>query len=187
MNGRGYKLIVFCAFLGLSPRPHLQSRNASDTIQMVFIGLGWGAGSETPMGVEGGHIQFRRATPIEGGGFLVDHKKFYPDQKVVESRYREHQIVDRLLIKEGALYLEGRPVRLPPDVKIRTIYQAILWRGWVICLCRTSLSDSLLSLRPPFVATELITFSTSDMAAKVKWLSSFAPVGTRLYILDGTS
>jgi hypothetical protein len=59
-----------------------------------------------------------------------------------------------------------------------------LWQGWVICLGRTSNSDSLVALKPPFAPTELVAFSASERVAQLKFLNSVTPTDLRLYILD---
>jgi len=110
----------------------------------------------------------------------VDGLKFYPDWKQIESRYKEHQAVDRIKVKDDELYFNEQPVQFAQDVKMRLVYQAILWNGWVICLGRTSNTDREAALRPPFLEVELITFSPSERIAHVKWLSAFAPTDTRL-------
>jgi hypothetical protein len=179
--------LVTSLFFGLRvPLPE-QSQKTTKRIQMVFADFGVGAGTETVMDVREGQLRLRKPIFLKGHGYRVDGLKFYPDWKQVESRYREYQVVDHLNVKDNVLYFNDQPVQLPQDVKMRQVYQAIFWNGWVICLGRTSNTDREAALRPPFVETELITFSASERVAHVKWLSAFAPNDTRLYILDSST
>jgi hypothetical protein len=114
---------------------------------------------------------------------LVDEQEFCKDLKEIESNYKKYEIQDKLAVRDDDLYYDGASVQLPPGVQMRLIWQAVLWKGWVICLGRTSNTDKPANMTPPFFATELITFSASRRIADVKYLSFNPPGGTRLYIL----
>jgi hypothetical protein len=162
-----------------------QSDNQQKCKQVVFPNTGWG-GTETAIDVQNGQLRYYKPIPLEGKGtgLSVDGQKFYLDLKLAKSRFKQHDAQGHLAIKDGALRFDGQPVSFSKDVKMIEVYGAILWQGWVICLGRTSNSDSLVALKPPFVATELVAFSASERVAQLKFLNSVAPTNLRLYILD---
>jgi hypothetical protein len=83
-------------------------------------------------------------------------------------------VKSRLSIKDEKLYFDKKQINLQNGLKMREIWEAISWHGWIISLGRTSASDMQANLRPPFLSNELITFQAESNTAQVRWLSAFA-------------
>jgi len=152
--------------------------------QKVFTNWG-GLGHEIVIDISGGRLRIRKAKVREGeASYLVDGGRYYVDENVIDANYKNHEIGQALTIKDDKMLYDGIPVSFPYGVKMRNVWQAVLWNGWVICLGRTSRTDDSAKLRPPFFATELITFSVQERVARVRWIMFSPPSGTRLFILD---
>jgi hypothetical protein len=152
--------------------------------QRVFTDMG--SSADVVIDIVKGQLRMRKpaSLPASASCYLVDGLKFCKDLKEIEANYKQHSVESRLTIRDGALYYGGEQISLPPGVKMRQICQAVLWKGWVICLGRTSETDKPAEMTPPFFATELITFDASKQVAKIKYLSFNPPGDTRLYILS---
>src|SRR5580692_7713807 len=177
--------LLFLVFLWGSLLSTAESGGAqTKDAQKVFTDLGL-PHADVVMDVYMGQLRMRETThlPDSWSCYLVDEQKFCKDLKEIESNYKKYEIQDKLAVRGDDLYYDGAPVQLPPGVQMRLIWQAVLWKGWVICLGRTSNTDKPANMTPPFFATELITFSASRRIAGVKYLSFNPPGGTRLYIL----
>jgi len=157
----------------------------AEETQKVFTDFGI-PHADVVMDIYNGQLRMREPThlPTSWTCYLEDGLKYCKDLKEIESNNKKYGIENRLAIRDNTLVYDGEPVSLPSGVQIRQIWQAVLWRGWVICLGRTSNTDKVAHMTPPFFATELITFSASRRAAKVKYLSFNPPGGTGLYILN---
>jgi hypothetical protein len=153
--------------------------------QVVFADLGF-PDAEVVMDVHQDQLRIRDAVPLPASAscYLEDRLKYCKDLQEIESNYKEHEVVSSLSIQDGALRYAGAPVSLPSGVKMRLIWQAVLWKGWVICLGRTSNTDKPANMIPPFFATELISFSVSKKMANVRYLSFNPPGDIKLYILN---
>jgi hypothetical protein len=157
-----------------------QRRNA----QKVFIDWG-GVNHELVIDLSNGLMRIRKAKVLEAPlRYRVDGLEFLPDKIVIEENYKKNETGDKLTTYDGALFYEGRPVTLPRGVEMRKVWQAVSWKGWIICLGRTSKTDREAQLRPPFLATEIITFSARERTAAVQYLTFEPPSGIRLFILD---
>jgi hypothetical protein len=164
-----------------------QTRGAhAEETQKVFTDLGLPDG-DVVMDIYKEQLRMREPThlSVSWSCYLEDGLKFCKDLKEIESNYKKYSVEDKLVIRDGVLYFESAEVLPPRGVQMRLIWQAVLWKGWVICLGRTSETDKPANMTPPFFATELITFRASERkVAKVKYLSGMPPAGTRLYILS---
>lgn len=161
----------------------LAQKSRSVCTEIVLTDWG-GVGNEIEMEVSKGRLQIKKPRVVHlPGAYTIAGRRFLIDPKTVETNYNSHRVEGKLQIKNGTLYYDGASVALPRDVRIRNVWQAILWKGWVICLGRTSRTDKEAQMTPPFFATELITFSIADKAAEVRYLSFQPPPDVRLYIL----
>lgn len=164
--------------------PNAAVSKAAPACQKVFLDWG-GVGKELAIDVYNRQLRLRKPrtlyTPTR---YDVDGLQFRLDKNVVETNYQKHEIGRQLTIRDGALFYEDAPVALPQGVEMRTVWQAILWEGWIICLGRTSKTDKEARLKPPFFATELITFNVRQRVAQVRYVNFDPPKGVRLYILD---
>lgn len=154
------------------------------TKQKVFTDWG-GISHELVIDIFEERLRIRKPKVSYGPtSYLVDGMRYHLDENMIEANYKNHEIRQALTIKDESLFYEGAPVTLPPKVKMRNLWQAVLWEGWVICLGRTSKTDASAQLKPPFFATELITFRVRQRVAKVMYINFNPPSGTRLFILD---
>lgn len=162
------------------------SRKQSQSSQKVFVDWG-GVGHELAIDTLNGRLRIRKPKVLYSPTrYRLDGFEFSLDQKVIEANYRDREVKDKLNIKKGELFYDGVSVTLPAGVQMRNVWQAILWDGWVICLGRTSRTDRQAELRPPFFATELMTFRAKERIARVRYLVFDPPSGIRLYILNST-
>lgn len=159
-----------------------QAKRESQKSQKVFIQA---MGGDIVIDLERNKIRIRLATRYDSNGYLIDNCKFYPNWNFIKEQYEKHEIEKRRFeIKDGKLFLDGRLVNLPGSVKARTVWQAILWNDWVILLGRTSESDKQANSIPPFLASELITFSLKSMKAAVKWVSFQSPHDAEIWVIE---
>jgi hypothetical protein len=161
------------------------ARAHPDEGQKVFTDLGL-PHADVVMDIYKGQLRMRepKSLPASPSCYLVDGLKFCKDLKEIESNYKDHSAESSLSIRDGVLFYKEARVPLPPGVEMRQIWQAVLWKGWVICLGRTSKTDKPAKMTPPFFATELVTFDPAGGEAKVKYLSFNPPGDTRVYILS---
>lgn len=131
-----------------------------------------------------GELRLAPAGLQHSGAFAIGNRVFPIRRDTAETRLRAHSASERLTIRDGGLFFEGRAIRLRGDLRPRIVWQVVEWRGWVICLGRTSATDDAASLVPPFFATELITFRRTASTASVVWLASHPPTGVGIFILD---
>jgi len=157
-----------------------QHRNS----QKVFVDWG-GVNHELVLDLYRRRIRIRKPKVLEAPiRYRVDGLEFVPDKTVIDARYKENEITSKLTADGGALFYHRRPVILPQGVEMRKVWQAVLWKGWIICLGRTSKTGKEAQLKPPFFATELITFSATERIAAVQYVSFEPPADIRLYILN---
>jgi hypothetical protein len=187
MRPRRYCIVLPLLFLSFQPRLLNGQTVRAQAIekQKVFTELGM-PHADVVMDIYEGQLRMREpdSLPSSPSCYLVDGLTYCKDLKEIESNYKDHSIENKLSIRDNALYYDGARVSLPPGVEMRLIWQAVLWKGWVICLGRTSSTDKPANMTPPFFATELITFKASKLIAKVKYLSFNPPTDTRLYLLN---
>ena len=161
-------------------------RQLSADDQKVFTDMG-GVGHELVFDLYEGQLRIRptRRAPEGKYGFLVDGTTYIVDRKVVDENYKNLRIENHLIIKDGALFFDGHSVVLPNGVKMRAVWQAILWNGWVICIGRTSKSDESAKLTPPFFASELIVFEREHrLVDEIRYLTfNPPPTRARLFVL----
>ena len=72
----------------------------------------------------------------------------------------------------GAITYRGRSVRCSSGARVRSIDLAVDWQGWVIASGRTSLTDHLREMEPPYPGLELVWFRAQGGTAEVRVLSS---------------
>jgi hypothetical protein len=154
--------------------------------QKVFTDLA-GAGHELVLDIDKGDLRMRTPKWADTSGrvYLVDGKRFVVEWDVISDNYKKLSVENRLSVKGGDLYFDGERVVLPAGVHMRNVWQAILWKGWVICIGRTSKTDQLSKDVPPWFASELIAFeATKRISREVRYLTSQPPTRTpRLSVL----
>jgi hypothetical protein len=152
--------------------------------EAVFIGITTGA--PMPMlDVRGGKLRIRdvaRWLP-DRTGYAADGARFPMDWDDVQKRYAQLSVEKRLRVEGGALLFDDRPVALPRGVAMRAVWQAVLWKGWVAIIGRTSQTDAAARLRPPSIAAELVVFAADDLTAQVRYLSPHAPTDVQIHVL----
>lgn len=152
--------------------------------EKIFIDWA-GVGKELVVDTVNGQLRIRKAKVLTSPfRYEVDGLIFKDDQRSIVQNYNQHKSENKLAVKNGELNYEGSLVSLPDGVLMRNVWQAVLWNDWIICLGRTSNTDKEAQLKPPFFATELITFSVKDRKADVRYLSFNAPSDIRIHILE---
>jgi hypothetical protein len=140
--------------------------------------------------VHGGRLRVRDVAQWlpDRNGYKADGTRFELDWEQVQKRYAELSAEKRLTIKDGVLLYENRPVTLHRGVAMRAVWQAVLWKGWIVIIGRTSQTDAETKLKPPFVAAELIVFGVDDRSAQVRYLSPHAPSDkdVQIHVLKGS-
>jgi len=85
----------------------------------------------------------------------------------------EHSVTTAIRVAAlGRMTYRGRSVPCANGALVRSIDLAIEWRGWVVASARTSLTDNIRAMEPPFPGLELIWFRARSGAAGVRVLSS---------------
>lgn len=121
-----------------------------------------------------GQLKVVEDTHYVDGGFSVDGRLYVGSEATSRERYKQHSAEDRLKIaSDGNLLFDGQAVQLPRNARVREIYKAVVWAGWVIILARTSESDSTANMKPPFFANELVAFKQDRTKAMIRWLAAF--------------
>jgi hypothetical protein len=136
--------------------------------------------------VNHGELRIRKVEwAPDGSTYMIDGKVFPLDWTAVREKMTKLSVKDRLAVKSEGLHFDGRAVDLPRGVKMRSIWEAVLWNGWVLCLGRTSNTDKEANDRPPFFASELVAFKSAKPQALVRYLT-FSPASeTAIQILQG--
>jgi hypothetical protein len=133
-------------------------------------------------------LRIRKAEWAENGNtYMIDGLMYPLNWNGVRERRRKLDVRPRLAIKADGLYFDGRSVEMPRNMKMRNIWDAVLWNGWVLCLGRTSNTDREANDKPPFFASELVAFNAADRRATVRYLSFNPPSETAIQILEATS
>lgn len=168
MNARllGVTLLVVCATCRESgARTDTPSVRQGVFVQPAIPG-------PLPLAIVGGQL----VVVEDGGGALsIRGRRFHYDAELVEQRARRLDASSDVVIRDGALFFDGRVVELPRGTLVRSIWQAIRWQGWIVVLGRTSETDAMAEMRPPFIANELILFHANEGPATVRWLASYPP------------
>jgi hypothetical protein len=135
--------------------------------------------------IENGQISIKKTgdPELKYNAYSCGNRIFPMSWDVSLRHLREMTVKSRLSIKQDSLYFDGKQINLEKGLKMREIWDAISWHGWIICLGRTSASDMQANLRPPFLSNELITFKAESNTAQVRWLSAFAPADEGGFIL----
>lgn len=174
--------VLACSVTGaaLSATP---STRSSPEDESVFIGLS----TEQFMpkiDVDRGELRIRNvAAQLEDrSGYSADGRVYPLDFAAQRARYSALAVDKRIDVRNGELWFDGKRVALPPHVAIRNVWRAILWKGWVIAIGRTSKADNEATARPPFIAAELLTFSANALKLDVRFLVPQAPSDDNLRI-----
>ena len=117
-------------------------------------------------------------------GFLVDGCKYYVNWKIIDENHKTYDATKVISIRDDSLFYDSMPVQFPDSVKPRLVWEAVLWKDWVVCLGRTSRTDKEAKMVPPFFATELIVFNSQKRNASIKIVDPNPPMHTELLILD---
>jgi hypothetical protein len=129
----------------------------------------------------GDHLEVLEPKYLDGA-VQVDQTAYPLDEALSSKLYESYKAGSRLTVSEGGqLCFDGRVINLPKKAKVRQIWKAIVWRRWVIVLARTSESDAIANLEPPFLCNELVAFRVDGTKPMIRWLASFP--GKRLSIL----
>ena len=161
---------------------HEVAREAMEVEQAVFVQ----PATPGPLSIDlvRGELAFAPAGLQHAGAFTIGNRVFPLRWEVAETRLRSRDVGGRLSIRGDALYFEGRPISLRGRLRPRSIWQAIEWHDWVICLARTSSSDGPAQAYPPRFATELLTFRRTESVASVVWLAPDPPGRVGIFVLD---
>ena len=176
--------IVLCLlFLATTPLVSFGQRTAVVPIdQKIFIQA---AGDPLVIDINHDTLRIRPVEFAKDGAYVVDQCKFYRDWNLIEKCFNQLKLKeDRLLIKNGSLYLDKKLVSLPGSIKMRNVWQAVVWNEWVIILGRTSETDKIVTDIPPIVSSELITFNLRAMKASVRYISFQTPSGTEILVCE---
>lgn len=139
-----------------------------------------------PMSIEivDGNLEIEKAA-VEVGAFRIGGRVFPLDWNIAARNLADASVKSRLEIKSDSLYFDGKQINLPNKAKIRALWEAVEWKGWVICLGRTSVTDKEADMRPPFLSNELITFKVVGQEAQVQTLAPQPPSeGAGIIILN---
>jgi hypothetical protein len=157
---------------------------AADTDEKVFLSSVDGA---LVLDISNNELRIRKAEWTENGTtYAIDGLTYPLDWNVVREKHRKLDVRPRLAIKADWLYFDRKPVELPRGMKMRNVWDAILWNRWVLCLGRTSNTDRQASDKPPFFASELVAFDAADRRAVVRYLSFNPPLDTAIQVLEAT-
>jgi hypothetical protein len=123
----------------------------------------------------------------DGNTYLVDGSLYPLNWKVVKDNRRRSDAGGRIAVTSEVLRFDGQAVVLPDGAKMRNVWSAVVWKGWAICLGRTSKTDSNANEEPPFFATELIAFKPGAPGVLVRTLLPSPPANeeTAIWILPG--
>jgi hypothetical protein len=135
--------------------------------------------------IENGQISLKKTgdTGFKNNVYLCGSRVFPMSWDVTLRHLHEMTAKSRLSIKDEKLYFDKKQINLQNGLKMREIWEAISWHGWIICLGRTSATDEAANMRPPFVSNELLTFRIDQNNAHVCTLSAFAPADEGGFIL----
>jgi hypothetical protein len=132
-----------------------------------------------------GELRIRKAEySPDGKTYMMDDSLYPIDWNVVRENRKRLDVRPRLLVKSDLLHFDGQTVELPRGVKMREVWAAVLWNGWVLCLGRTSNTDKQANDKPPFFASELIAFRPVDRKATVHYLTFHPPGDSTIKILE---
>jgi hypothetical protein len=133
-----------------------------------------------------GDLRIRKAEwAPDGNTYMVDGRIYPLNWNAVQENRKKLDVKRRLGIKLERLHFDGKTVNLPRGVKMRIVWQAVLWNGWVLCLGRTSNTDKQANDTPPFFASELVAFKPGELQAIVRYLTFSPPFETAIQILEG--
>ena len=132
----------------------------------------------------GDHLEVVEPKYLDGA-VQVDQMVYPLDEALSSKLHESHKAGSRLTVSDsGQLSFDGRAISLPKKAKVRQIWKAIVWRKWVIILARTSESDAIAKMEPPFLCNELVAFRVDGTKPMIRWLASFP--GKHLSILRHT-
>jgi hypothetical protein len=175
------KLIVVCLVMASIVRVHTgKATEASE--EKVFLD---GIPGTIVVDTQQGELRIRKAEyGLDGNTYMMDGRLYPIDWGEVRENARKFDVKRRLSLKSALLYFDDKAVALPQEVKMREVWAAVLWNGWVLCLGRTSNTDKEANDTPPFFASELVAFRPLDRKATVRYLTFSPPGKTTIKILQ---